>query len=429
MTSERRIGPWEIGEKIDAGGNATVWKAVHFQSGRRAAIKLLKAKRRDSEPFRRFVREIETLAELGEFDGVLPVLDFNLPAGDQEQPWLAMPVATPIREALTNQPLERVVEALRAVADTLARLAEEHGFGHRDIKPGNLYELDGVWLVGDFGLVDVPSEDELTSPGSHMGPAHFTAYEMIRDPASADSKPADVYSLGKTLWCLATGETWPPEGHQPADMPKFTIAGMVTHPGAKELDDLVDRMTRLDADERPTMRSVATELEAWDRPRAQSTIKGLAELRARYRERHKPQISERERRESDLTAAQSAFGALHEKWKELGAALREVDDHAVLDSWGAPAMLEKNFSHHGATLWESGSSSKAGEPVWELRVARHVELLDKGRFVPRWSVFVGTEQHMGGAVYTKEGRDYEASVGSIEQAAMLIVSLLMCPVR
>ena len=54
---------------------------------------------------------------------------------------------------------------------------------------------------------------------------------------------------------------------QPADTPKFTVADMRPHPGSRELDELIDRMTRLDYEERPAMRSVATDLEAWDRPR------------------------------------------------------------------------------------------------------------------------------------------------------------------
>ena len=419
MNSRRRVGSWELGEKLGTGGNATVWAAVHAETGETAAVKLLDAKKRESERFQRFVREIETLADLREFDGVLSVVDFSLPESGAEQPWLAMPIATLMRDALAGEPLERVVAALRVVADTLARLAEEHNLGHRDIKPGNLYELNGDWLVGDFGLVDVPNDDELTRPGSHMGPAHFTAYEMIRDPAGADSKPADVYSLGKTLWCLATGETWPPEGHQPADTPKFAIADMRAHPGSRELDELVDHMTRLDAEERPTMRSVATELEEWDRPRAEAAITGLAELRARYLERRSPQISERERLESNVAAAEAALMALHLKWKTLNEALREVDDHAVLDTWGAPEILERNFSHRGSkTVWEKSSSSSLGEHDWQLVLARHVELLDDTLLVPRWSVFVGTEDYMGGTAYAQEGRDYEAPVGSIQQEAM-----------
>lgn len=420
MGSRRKIGPWELGEKLGKGGNATVWVAVHAETGESAAVKLLDTRKRQSERYRRFVLEVETHAGLDDFDGVLPVLSYSLPDSGAEQPWLAMPVATPIRDALAGESLERVVEAVRSVADTLARLAEQHGFGHRDIKPGNLYELNGQWLVGDFGLVDVPSAEELTREGAHMGPSHFTAWEMVRDPVTADSKPADVYSLGKTLWCLATMETWPPEGHQPADTPKFGISDMRAHAGSKELDALVDRTTRLDPADRPTMRSVAADLEAWDRPRAKPAIAGLAELRARYQERRQQQISERARLESNLAAAQVALGVLDTKWKELGAALREVDDHAVLDSWGAPPILQKNWSHHASrTEWEDGSTSSAGEPDWELRIARHIELLDKGQLVPRWSVLVGTEQFAGGAKYIKEGREYEAPAGSIQQAAML----------
>jgi serine/threonine protein kinase len=420
VTAHGRVGCWKLGEELGKGGNATVWAAVHAETGETAAVKLLDTKKRESERFLRFVREIETLAGLGEFDGVLPVLDFSLRSSSGEQPWLAMPVATPMRDALAGAPLERVVGAVRAVADTLGRLAEEHDRGHRDIKPGNLYELNGAWLVGDFGLVDGSGDDELTRPGSHMGPAHFTSYEMILDPATADSKPADVYSLGKTLWCLATEETWPPEGNQPADTPKFTIADMRPHPGSKELDQLVDRMTRLDAQQRPTMRSVATELAEWDRPRAEPVLTGLAELRARYRERRSPEISERERLESNVAAAEAALVALDLKWKALNDALSEVDDHAVLDTWRVPEMLERNYSHRGSTTaWEKGSSSNLGEDDWQLALARHVELLSDGALIPRWSVFVGTQKHMGGTAYAKEGRDYEAPVASIEQAAML----------
>ena len=88
----------------------------------------------------------------------------------------------------------------------------------------------------------------------------------------------------------------------------------------------------------------------------------------------------------------------------LNDAPREVDDLAVLDSWGAPAILQANHTHHGATtVWEEGSSSYAGDPDWELRIARHIELLDTGQLVPRWSVLVGSEKYAGSAKYIKEG--------------------------
>jgi serine/threonine protein kinase len=134
-----------------------------------------------------------------------------------------MPEATPIAEALADESLEEVVTALAGIASTLARLQAAHNVAHRDLKPGNLYFWDGRWLVGDFGLIAVPNVEELTRNGRRLGPAHYTAYELILNPAGADPFPADVYSLGKTLWVLATGLGFPPEGHQPAGTRSYSI--------------------------------------------------------------------------------------------------------------------------------------------------------------------------------------------------------------
>src|SRR2546430_1185391 len=71
-----------------------------------------------------------------------------------QRAWLAMPVATGLRAALGSPPsFERVVSAVAEIAETMAALHSE-GISHRDLKPGNLLELDGVRVLGDFGLVD-----------------------------------------------------------------------------------------------------------------------------------------------------------------------------------------------------------------------------------------------------------------------------------
>jgi len=59
---------------------------------------------------------------------------------------------------------------------------------------------------------------------------------MIVNPVSADPHAADVYSLGKTLWVLATGQAFPPEGHQPAKTRGFQIDDYRAHPRADVLD-------------------------------------------------------------------------------------------------------------------------------------------------------------------------------------------------
>lgn len=55
---------------------------------------------------------------------------------------------------------------------------------------------------------------------------------MILHPATADPHPADIYSLGKTLWVLATGLAFPPEGNQPVGTRSCGIGDFRPHPQA-----------------------------------------------------------------------------------------------------------------------------------------------------------------------------------------------------
>jgi len=208
MTSEqRRVGPWILSEQLGRGGNATVWTATRPGDDTPVALKVINVTKVEREPYQRFVREIGFLRKHQSVDGVLPLIDAYLPETPtkKDRPWLAMPIAVPIAEALRDQALDRVVEALATVADTLWRLQRDLGIAHRDIKPGNLYELDGAWLIGDFGLIALPDTTGLTAEGKPLGPAHYAPYEMIRDPSTADPHLADVYSLPSVSTWGGTG--------------------------------------------------------------------------------------------------------------------------------------------------------------------------------------------------------------------------------
>ncbi|MFJ8159144.1 hypothetical protein [Streptomyces sp. NPDC094468] len=67
-----------------------------------------------------------------------------------------------------------MLEAVAAYAETLATLAEQ-GVHHRDIKPSNLFQRDGQWEIGDFGLVTFPGKDDVTSSTVKLGSANFHA--------------------------------------------------------------------------------------------------------------------------------------------------------------------------------------------------------------------------------------------------------------
>lgn len=124
---------------------------------------------------------MQFLQKLGDFPGVLPLLDAHLPERPKstDRAWLA---------------------TLAEIAETLARLAER-GAGHRDIKPGNLYELAGRWLIGDFRLVAGPDLVELTVSGKKLGPAHYTANELILDRSTP--------TRSRPTCCLTASSTGP----------------------------------------------------------------------------------------------------------------------------------------------------------------------------------------------------------------------------
>lgn len=223
---------------------------MHHETGAEVALKAIARGQRHTERYRRFAVEIATLTSLGDFPGVLGIVDGHLPrdAAADDQPWLAMPIARPIRAALRDAPLYEVVGAVAAIADTLARLAEL-GIAHRDVKPGNLFWRDGAWLVGDFGHVALPARD-----GS--GTVRWPGDRVDR------GLKADVYALAHTLVVLATTRRRPASGVRSA---RSTSLVADHHPDchADLVDALIDRCTRLDPDARPPMREVARELAAW----------------------------------------------------------------------------------------------------------------------------------------------------------------------
>jgi serine/threonine protein kinase len=154
-----RVGAWDCHELLGQGGNATVWRASR-EGLPAVALKVLNETKLEQESYRRFQREVEIQRGLGAMPGVLPLLDSYLPEAPSksDRAWLAMPIAIPLDRAFSeDSQLDEIVVAVATIAQTLARLKEVSGVAHRDLKPGNLYWLDGEYLIGDFNRqVDPP---------------------------------------------------------------------------------------------------------------------------------------------------------------------------------------------------------------------------------------------------------------------------------
>lgn len=420
-----KIGPWTPLEKLGSGGNATVWKARRKQRDKPVALKVVNTRKSGREPYRRFAREIKFLQSIGAFHGVLPLISANLPDKPtaSDPAWLAMPTAVPIADALAEQPLETVVAALAQIADTLARLQAEHGVAHRDLKPNNLYELDGEWLVGDFGLIALPDDEELTRAGRPLGPRHYSAYEMIRDPSSADPFPADVYSLGKTLWVFATGQAFPPDGHQPAGTRQFSISDLRPHPHAALLDQLIDRATRIHPEERPSMREVADDLKAWLTLASEPVAVDVGGLREQLLERMADEFAAEDLLEQRKELALAAVRRMNELFAPLNEALRNVHPRAEIDITADELtrnILSSRRAHTIPFKFQRLSQITSGsEPfLFGLRLGRSLELTADGELVFRSYVNVGRFR-TAGSNFSWQSATFTAPVGSVQADVML----------
>jgi serine/threonine protein kinase len=420
------VGPWTLHEQLGHGGNGTVWKATRPGAETAVALKVLNVTKIEHESYKRFVREIDFLRQHQGMPGLLPLLDSHLPdqPSKADRPWLAMPVATPLARSLAGRPLPDVVKAVAAIAETLARLQAEFDIAHRDIKPGNLYELDGSWLIGDFGLIALPDAETLTRDGRQVGPAHYTAYEMILRSTTAQPHPADVYSLGKTLWVLATGQAWPPEGHQPAGTRGFEIGDFRPHPQSGALDQEVDLMTRLHPEERPSKAQVAHDLAAWQSLAATPPVLDVSAARSRLREKLQSEIAEQDIVEQNKDLAHAAVRRLQELTAPLNAALKDLYPRTQVDSM-TDEMTENTVRSHypGRQVLFRSQRCTFVAPFEQssstvLRLSRSLELLDNGLLVLNLLVLVSPKATMGNYFAWQSG-DRSAAVGSIEATRML----------
>jgi hypothetical protein len=256
----RRIGDWTIGEALGKGGNGTVFAAASpSQTG---ALKHSNSK--NPARWRRFTDEIEAMRRCADIRGVLPILDAGTITGGR--PWFVMGRAIAMNAHLgPSPPLRACVEAMRDIATTLAAM-HARGISHRDVKPENLFRYKDQWAVGDFGLAHFEGKKSVTQSGERVGPIHYIAPEMLNEAGKSDGRAADVFSLGKTLWVLATGQAFPLPGHYTDTFPPFRISSYITAERTAPLDALVRTCTQDDPKARPSMVQVAAELSSWLAP-------------------------------------------------------------------------------------------------------------------------------------------------------------------
>lgn len=203
---DNMLGRYVRLRQLGAGGMGVVWLAWDLPLSRRVALKLLAAPsgEESAEEIKRFHREAQTAGNL-RHPNIVPIHDIGThkDAAGRTLYFIAMEYiegATLDRAAL---PLRRILEVMRDVARAV-QFAHEQGVVHRDLKPANiLIDSAGRPYVADFGLAkqaNVPSSISVT--GHVVGTPAFMAPEQLAGHAGPS---CDIYSLGATLYMMATG--------------------------------------------------------------------------------------------------------------------------------------------------------------------------------------------------------------------------------
>lgn len=196
-------------EEIGRGGFSTVYRARQESLGRVVALKVLHVDlRRDRDAERRFRRECVLSGLLSAHPHVLTVLEGDItPRGSA---FIASEYCP--RGSLADRiaadgrlPLDEVLRYGQQIASALD-LAHSHGVLHRDVKPENILLTEfGQAALTDFGIASVAGAGALSMSQQALT-AHHAPPELLETTAEVPPSPAaDVYSLGSTLWTLASG--------------------------------------------------------------------------------------------------------------------------------------------------------------------------------------------------------------------------------
>src|SRR5437899_537809 len=208
-----RIPDHELVRRIGRGSYGEVWVAKTMMGTYRAVkIVHLKAFQHD-RPFERELAGIQKFEPISRsHEGFIDVLQvgqnreagyfyYVMEIGDDEQngqrinPESYSPKT--LAKELTSRgmsPFEECLQIGLSLSNALAHL-HRRGLIHRDVKPSNIILVNGIAKLADIGLVA-----DISEARSYVGTEGFIP------PEGPGTPQADIYSLGKVLYEIATGK-------------------------------------------------------------------------------------------------------------------------------------------------------------------------------------------------------------------------------
>ncbi|MCH7849947.1 MAG: serine/threonine protein kinase [Planctomycetes bacterium] len=211
--------PWTAtGKTIGAGRQAQVVEVKPSNSevpSQTAVMKVL-SNTGSAQALKRFYREIKAIGEIDD-PRIVRILDHSLQDNSDDFHFYVMPVYenTVLLDSIAwgdaGHFRARPKELLEFIAQCAEAVALVHSADviHRDIKPSNILldQESGLPVILDFGCCYMNEEgNAVTLIDEGVGTPNYMAPESEIGSDTKVERAADVYSLGKLLWALLTGE-------------------------------------------------------------------------------------------------------------------------------------------------------------------------------------------------------------------------------
>src|SRR5262245_1840527 len=210
LLSGTRLGPYEIGSLLGAGGMGQVYRAHDPRLDRGVAIKVLAPElANDLKALARFEREAMSVARLSH-PNILSIYEFGR---DGRQAFVVMELidGENLRFRLARGPMrvQRGVGYALQIAQALAA-AHARGIVHRDLKPEHvMITREEHVKILDFGLAKpmeispAPGSQGLTYAGAILGTVAYMAPEQVR--GQAVDQRCDIFACGAVLYEMLSG--------------------------------------------------------------------------------------------------------------------------------------------------------------------------------------------------------------------------------
>jgi serine/threonine-protein kinase len=230
--SGQQIPGYKILGKLGAGAMATVYKAKQLSLDRLVAIKVLPKKYTSSAQFiERFYAEGRAAAQLNH-PNIVAAFDVGK-AGEYHYFVMEYVDGRTVYDDIVKHkryPEKDAIDVVIQIAEALQH-AHDRGLIHRDVKPKNIMiAKEGVAKLADMGLARAISDKEAAEAeqGKAFGTPYYISPEQIRGELKV-GPPADIYSLGATLYHMVVGAV-PFDGKNPSAVMHQHLKGELRSP-------------------------------------------------------------------------------------------------------------------------------------------------------------------------------------------------------